>query len=169
MVAAAEANPESLLWGLLSPTSPAGARKISAPQYATRETLEPYPIPYWKHPTPVRRQRLVRRSAGWLFVTEAVMMQGVLAAEFACEARSRDCQSEFAGRAPLDAGVAAMVSIGTRSHELRIDDAGATWRIFYRIDPDAVVILEVLKKKTQATKSVIDVCRHRLADYDRTD
>lgn len=62
------------------------------------------------------------------------------------------------------------VSIGPRCHELRIDEAGAAWRIFYRIDPDAVVILEVLKKKTQATpKSVIDVCRRRLADYDQTD
>jgi phage-related protein len=63
-----------------------------------------------------------------------------------------------------------MVSIGPRCHELRIDEAGAAWRIFYRIDPEAVVILEVLKKKTQATpKSVIDVCRRRLADYDQTD
>jgi phage-related protein len=61
-----------------------------------------------------------------------------------------------------------MTSIGPRCHELRIDEAGGTWRIFYRIDPDAILILDVLKKKTQATpKSVIDVCRSRLADYDR--
>lgn len=61
-----------------------------------------------------------------------------------------------------------MVSIGPRCHELRIDEAGATWRIFYRIDPDAILILEVLKKKTQATaKSAIDACRRRLADYDQ--
>jgi hypothetical protein len=40
----------------------------------------------------------------------------------------------------------------------------------YRIDPDSAVVLEVLKKKTPATpKSVVDVCRRRLTDYDQTD
>ena len=61
-----------------------------------------------------------------------------------------------------------MPSIGPRCHELRIGDADVTWRIFYRIDPDAILVLEVLKKKTQATpREVIKVCRRRLADYDR--
>jgi phage-related protein len=61
-----------------------------------------------------------------------------------------------------------MPCIGTRCHELRVGEVDATWRIFYRIDPDAILILEVLKKKTQATpKTVIDVCRRRLAEYDR--
>lgn len=61
-----------------------------------------------------------------------------------------------------------MPSVGPRCHELRFGDTDATWRIFYRIDPDAIVILEVLKKKTQKTpKAVLDACRRRLAEYDR--
>jgi phage-related protein len=62
-----------------------------------------------------------------------------------------------------------MPSIGPRCHELRIDQGSVTWRIFYRIDPDAIVLLNVLKKKTQATpKATIDNCKRRLADYDRS-
>jgi phage-related protein len=58
-----------------------------------------------------------------------------------------------------------MPSIGPRCHELRIDEGPVTWRIFYRTDLDAVLILEVLKKKTQETpKSVLDACRRRLVD-----
>lgn len=34
-----------------------------------------------------------------------------------------------------------MPSIGARCHELRITDRNATWRIVYRVDPDAIVIL----------------------------
>jgi phage-related protein len=61
-----------------------------------------------------------------------------------------------------------MPAIGPRCHELRIDESNATWRIFYRIDPDAIVIFEVLKKKTRATpKTTIELCKRRLAEYDR--
>lgn len=60
-----------------------------------------------------------------------------------------------------------MPSIGRRCHELRIPDEGATWRIIYRVDSDAIVILEVFAKKTRKTpKQVIDVCRERLRNYD---
>jgi len=60
-----------------------------------------------------------------------------------------------------------MPSIGKRCHELRIDDADATWRIIYRIDPDAIVILEVFQKKTRQTpKKVIEVCQQRIRKYD---
>lgn len=60
-----------------------------------------------------------------------------------------------------------MPVIGPRCHELRIVDAEATWRIVYRIDPDAIVIAEVFSKKTRATPSrVIEVCRKRLRNYD---
>ena len=60
-----------------------------------------------------------------------------------------------------------MPSIGTHCHELRIAEGGVAWRIFYRIDPDAIVILEVFKKRTQATpKSAIDLCKRRLVHYD---
>lgn len=61
-----------------------------------------------------------------------------------------------------------MPSIGPRSHELRVQDAGRTWRIFYRLDRDAVVIAGVEKKKTPKTpKAVLETCRRRLAQYDR--
>jgi phage-related protein len=59
-----------------------------------------------------------------------------------------------------------MPMVGSRCHELRVQDEDATWRIVYRIDPDAIVILEVFSKKTQQTpKAVIDVCRERLRRY----
>jgi phage-related protein len=60
-----------------------------------------------------------------------------------------------------------MPSIGQRCHELRIRDADLNWRIIYRIDDDAIVMLEVFSKKTAATpKQIIDVCRQRLRVYD---
>ncbi len=58
-------------------------------------------------------------------------------------------------------------SIGARCHELRINDERTTWRIIYRIDSDAIVILEVFNKKNRTTpKAVIDACKRRLKDYD---
>src|SRR6266700_3066023 len=60
-----------------------------------------------------------------------------------------------------------MPIIGRRCHELRITDAGQTWRLIYRLDADAVVIAEVFSKKTPTTPSTtIDVCRLRLRQYD---
>src|SRR5437764_9204531 len=41
-----------------------------------------------------------------------------------------------------------MPSIGARCHELRIRDEEHYWRIVYRIDPDAVVIVDVFAKTT---------------------
>jgi phage-related protein len=50
---------------------------------------------------------------------------------------------------------------------LRINDVGSNWRIVYRVDKDAIVILEVFAKKTGATpKAVIATCRKRLKEYD---
>ena len=60
-----------------------------------------------------------------------------------------------------------MPSIGKRCHELRIDDENTTWRLVYRLDSDAIVILEVFDKKTQQTpKQVIDNCEKRIKNYD---
>lgn len=60
-----------------------------------------------------------------------------------------------------------MPSIGARCHELRINDENVTWRIIYRIDKDAIVVLEVFAKKTgQTPKKVIEVCKKRLSFYD---
>jgi len=61
-----------------------------------------------------------------------------------------------------------MPSIGARCHELRINDEDSIWRIMYRIDSDAIVILEVFKKKsTKTPKPVLDLCKLRLKVYDR--
>ena len=60
-----------------------------------------------------------------------------------------------------------MGDIGPRCHELRINDQSATWRIIYRIDADAIIIVHVLSKKTQQTPTtVIAVCKARLKEYD---
>lgn len=60
-----------------------------------------------------------------------------------------------------------MPGIGKRCHELRIVDKSVTWRIIYRTDTDAVVILAVFNKKTKTTpKRVLEVCRQRIRFYD---
>jgi phage-related protein len=60
-----------------------------------------------------------------------------------------------------------MPSIGARCHELRIVDETKNWRIIYRIDVDAIVVLEVFQKKTQGTpKHVIHKCKGRIKQYD---
>lgn len=60
-----------------------------------------------------------------------------------------------------------MPSIGRRYHELRIVDAGKTWRVIYRLDPDAIVIADVFQKTTTSTPfRVITDCMRRLALYD---
>ncbi len=59
-----------------------------------------------------------------------------------------------------------MPSIGARCHELKINDSNLTWRIVYRTDPDAILILEVFKKKTGKTpQKVLEICRWRLQHY----
>jgi len=61
----------------------------------------------------------------------------------------------------------AMPTIGRRCHELRINDETETWRILYRIDPDAIVIVHVFSKKTARTpKTMIHLCKTRLKAYD---
>ena len=60
-----------------------------------------------------------------------------------------------------------MPGIGPRCHELRVKDAGAEWRIIYRTDADAVLVLDGFNKKTRVTSPrVIENCRRRLRDYD---
>jgi phage-related protein len=59
-----------------------------------------------------------------------------------------------------------MPGIGVRCHELRITDKESIWRIVYRIESDAIVILDIFAKKTPATpNSVIAQCKARLAQY----
>ncbi len=60
-----------------------------------------------------------------------------------------------------------MPEVGVRCHELRIIDQGVAWRMMYRIDVDAIVLVAVFSKKTQRTpKAVLDACRRRLREYD---
>ena len=60
-----------------------------------------------------------------------------------------------------------MPVVGPRCHELRVRDADADWRIVYRADGDAVVILAVFRKTTRTTpKAIIDACIRRLREYD---
>ncbi|WP_325034763.1 type II toxin-antitoxin system RelE/ParE family toxin [Nostoc sp. 'Lobaria pulmonaria (5183) cyanobiont'] len=60
-----------------------------------------------------------------------------------------------------------MPSIGIHCHELRIRDTDKNWRIIYRIDDDAILIVEVFNKTTRTTsKNVIEVCKKRLSKYD---
>lgn len=61
-----------------------------------------------------------------------------------------------------------MPSLGPRCYELRIPDEDNSFRIFLRIDPDAIPILDVDEKKSRKTpKETIDVCQLRLRRYDK--
>lgn len=60
-----------------------------------------------------------------------------------------------------------MPSIGAHCHELRIRDADKNWRIIYRIDDDAILIVEVFDKTMRTTPDlVIKNCKKRLSQYD---
>jgi phage-related protein len=63
-----------------------------------------------------------------------------------------------------------MPILGRRVHELRVEDhdTAISWRIIYRIDPDAILVVHWFEKKTRATpRLVVALCRKRLAGYDR--
>jgi phage-related protein len=60
-----------------------------------------------------------------------------------------------------------MPSIGARCHELRVRDEDHIWRLIYRLDSDAVVLLHVFDKKTEQTpQAVIQACQDRVRRYD---
>ncbi len=57
--------------------------------------------------------------------------------------------------------------LGARCGALRVRDAGHSWRIVFRADSDAVLVLEVHAKKTRTMpRAVIERCRRRLEGYD---
>ena len=61
-----------------------------------------------------------------------------------------------------------MPGIGARCHDMRVRDQGHNWRIVYRVDRDALLIVAVFAKTTQQTPSpIIEACARRLAVYDR--
>jgi phage-related protein len=89
----------------------------------------------------------------------------------------------FSGEARIEAGVLLrrlqrgefislphsrpMPSIGSRCNELRVVDRDQTWRVVYRVDSDAIVLVDVFSKKTRQTPSqVIARCKVRLRHYD---
>ena len=60
-----------------------------------------------------------------------------------------------------------MPSIGKDCHELRVNDETTTCQLFYFVDSDAIVILEILEKKTRKTATqTIQTCRKRLKSYE---
>jgi len=60
-----------------------------------------------------------------------------------------------------------MPSVGARCHELRIRDRDANWRILYRVDTDAIVVVAVFQKTTRATPPhVLQTAKARLRQYD---
>jgi len=60
-----------------------------------------------------------------------------------------------------------MPRIGAHCHELRVVDEHVSWRIIYRVDADAIVVVDVCEKMTtQTPQHVIDTCRRRLRAYD---
>lgn len=62
-----------------------------------------------------------------------------------------------------------MPSIGVRCHELRIGDVYHTWRVIYRTDVDAVLVVDVFDKNQNKTpKNVIERCKKILSGYDKT-
>lgn len=60
-----------------------------------------------------------------------------------------------------------MPSIGSGCHELRVRDAGHYWRLVYRIDSGAILLIAVFPKGTQKTpQKEIDLCKGRLKQFD---
>jgi phage-related protein len=50
---------------------------------------------------------------------------------------------------------------------LRVRDAEHNWRVIYRVDSDAVLVVEVYPKKPRAIPAeVIERCKKRLKQYD---
>jgi phage-related protein len=57
--------------------------------------------------------------------------------------------------------------VGTRCGAIRVRDAEHNWRVVYRIDADAVLILDVYPKKTRKIPDeVLHRCKDRTKRYD---
>ncbi len=57
--------------------------------------------------------------------------------------------------------------LGPRCGALRVRDKQHNWRIVFRVDADAVLVLEVYAKKTRKIPlEVMDRCKKRLKEYD---
>jgi phage-related protein len=61
----------------------------------------------------------------------------------------------------------ALPDVGPRCGALRVRDAEQNWRILYRIEADAVLVIDVFSKKTRKLpKEIIERCRRRLKQFD---
>ena len=61
----------------------------------------------------------------------------------------------------------SMSAIGPACHELRVRDEDHSWRLIYRVDHDAIVVVSIFEKRTRQTpREIVAVCRKRLAAYD---
>jgi phage-related protein len=61
----------------------------------------------------------------------------------------------------------ALPIVGPRCGALRVRDTGHNWRIMYRVDSDAILVLEVYQKKSpKIPDDVIDRCQQRMKRYD---
>jgi phage-related protein len=59
--------------------------------------------------------------------------------------------------------------VGPRCGALRVRDAEHNWRIMYRIDSDAILVVEVYRKKTRKIPDEVIVrCKQRVKQYDAT-
>jgi phage-related protein len=57
--------------------------------------------------------------------------------------------------------------VGPRCGALRVRDAEHNWRIMYRVDSDAILVVDVYAKKTRRIPDeVIQRCKQRLKQYD---
>lgn len=104
-----------------------------------------------------------RKPVVWL---DAVLRSPPLSVEarLAAGERLRMLQGGMALGMPVSR---PLPSVGPPCHELRVRDGTVSWRIVYRLDPDAVVVVAVFAKKTaQTPHHVMTVCRQRLRRYD---
>jgi len=63
-----------------------------------------------------------------------------------------------------------MPTVGRRVHELRVEDRETrkSWRILYRIDLDAILVVHWYEKRTRRMPtSEFSLCVKRLQEYDR--
>lgn len=60
-----------------------------------------------------------------------------------------------------------MPTIGRGCHELRVNDMRQAWRVIYRVDSDAILVVAMFSKKTNRTpKRIIGHAKRLLAQYD---
>jgi phage-related protein len=58
-------------------------------------------------------------------------------------------------------------AVGARCGALRVRDANHNWRIMYRLDVDAVLVVAVYSKRTRKVPDeIVDQCKRRLRQYD---